>query len=493
MGKPTGFMEYDRQLPPDRSEQERIRDWNEFHTHMDTEDLREQGARCMNCGVPFCHTGKIIGGMAMGCPLNNLIPEWNDLVYRGEYEEAYRRLSLTNSFPEFTGRVCPAPCEGSCTLGMHDPAVTIKNIECHIIDTMFERGSVKARMPKKSTEKRVAVVGSGPSGLACADMLNQMGHRVTVFERADRPGGLLMYGIPNMKLDKSVVLRRAALMKKEGVDFKFGTDIGKNYPAASLLNDYDAVVLCTGSTAPRPLKVEGAELDGVYYAVDFLSRNTKSLLDSNLEDRQYIDVKDKNVVIVGGGDTGTDCVGTSIRHGCRSVVQLEIMPELPENRLPSNPWPEYPRVKKTDYGQEEAIHVFGEDPREYETTVTKIEGDENGRVKKVHTVLVEWTRDETTGRMASKPIAGSEKVRDADIVLLAMGFLGPEQELLRQLGLKTNERSNIDADDKDYKTSLSGVFAAGDCRRGQSLVVWGIREGREAARAVDKYLMKNRD
>ncbi len=493
MGKPTGFMEYDRQLPPDRSEQERIRDWNEFHTHMDTEDLREQGARCMNCGVPFCHTGKIIGGMAMGCPLNNLIPEWNDLVYRGEYEEAYRRLSLTNSFPEFTGRVCPAPCEGSCTLGMHDPAVTIKNIECHIIDTMFERGAVKARMPKKSTEKRVAVVGSGPSGLACADMLNQMGHRVTVFERADRPGGLLMYGIPNMKLDKSVVLRRAALMKKEGVDFKFGTDIGKNYPAAGLLNDYDAVVLCTGSTAPRPLEVEGAELDGVYYAVDFLSRNTKSLLDSNLEDRQYIDVKDKDVVIVGGGDTGTDCVGTSIRHGCRSVVQLEIMPELPENRLPSNPWPEYPRVKKTDYGQEEAIHVFGEDPREYETTVTKIEGDENGRVKKVHTVLVEWTRDETTGRMVSKPIAGSEKVRDADIVLLAMGFLGPEQELLRQLGLKTNERSNIDADDKDYKTSLSGVFAAGDCRRGQSLVVWGIREGREAARAVDKYLMKNRD
>jgi glutamate synthase (NADPH/NADH) small chain len=447
----------------------------------------------MNCGVPFCHTGKIIGGMAMGCPLNNLIPEWNDLVYRGEYEEAYRRLSLTNSFPEFTGRVCPAPCEGSCTLGMHDPAVTIKNIECHIIDTMFERGAVKARMPKKSTEKRVAVVGSGPSGLACADMLNQMGHRVTVFERADRPGGLLMYGIPNMKLDKSVVLRRAALMKKEGVDFKFGTDIGKNYPAAGLLNDYDAVVLCTGSTAPRPLEVEGAELDGVYYAVDFLSRNTKSLLDSNLEDRQYIDVKDKDVVIVGGGDTGTDCVGTSIRHGCRSVVQLEIMPELPENRLPSNPWPEYPRVKKTDYGQEEAIHVFGEDPREYETTVTKIEGDENGRVKKVHTVLVEWTRDETTGRMVSKPIAGSEKVRDADIVLLAMGFLGPEQELLRQLGLKTNERSNIDADDKDYKTSLSGVFAAGDCRRGQSLVVWGIREGREAARAVDKYLMKNRD
>lgn len=493
MGKPTGFMEYDRQLPPDRSEQERIRDWNEFHTHMDTEDLRTQGARCMNCGVPFCHTGKIVGGMAMGCPLNNLIPEWNDLVYRGEYEEAYRRLSLTNCFPEFTGRVCPAPCEGSCTLGMHDPAVTIKNIECHIIDTMFERGLVKARMPKKSTEKRVAVVGSGPSGLACADMLNQMGHRVTVFERADRPGGLLMYGIPNMKLDKSVVLRRAALMKKEGVDFKFGTDIGKNYPAASLLNDYDAVVLCTGSTSPRPLSVEGADLDGVYYAVDFLTRNTKSLLDSNLEDRQYIDVKDKNVVIVGGGDTGTDCVGTSIRHGCKSVVQIEIMPELPEKRLPSNPWPEYPRVKKTDYGQEEAVHVFGRDPREYETTVTKIEGDENGHVKRVHTVLVEWTRDEASGRMISKPIAGSEKVRDADIVLLAMGFLGPEQELLRQLGLQTTERSNINASDKDYKTSLSGVFAAGDCRRGQSLVVWGICEGREAAMAVDEYLMKNRD
>lgn len=492
MGKPTGFMEYDRCLPPDRSEEERIKDWEEFHTHMDTETLRTQGARCMNCGVPFCHTGKIVSGMAMGCPLNNLIPEWNDLVYRNEYEEAYRRLSLTNNFPEFTGRVCPAPCEGSCTLGMHDPAVTIRNIECHIIDTMYERGEVKVRIPKKSTEKRVAVVGSGPSGLACADELNQMGHRVTVFERADRPGGLLMYGIPNMKLDKSVVLRRAALMKKEGVDFKFNTEIGKNYPAARLLNDYDAVVLCTGATTPRPLTVEGADLEGVYYAVDFLTRNTKSLLDSKFEDRQFIDVKDKNVIIVGGGDTGTDCVGTSIRHGCRSVTQLEIMPELPEKRLPTNPWPEYPRIKKTDYGQEEAIHVFGQDPREYETTVTKIEGDENGRVKAVHTSRVEWKKDEKTGRMTAVPIAGSEQVREAEIVLLAMGFLGPEQELVRQFGLQTTQRSNIDANDNDYKTSLSGVFAAGDCRRGQSLVVWGIREGREVAQAVNRYLMKNR-
>lgn len=484
MGKPTGFLEYDRQLPEDRTPEERIKDWGEFHTHFDIEKLKIQGARCMDCGVPFCHAGVQVGRTSIGCPLNNLIPEWNDLVFRGDMDEAYNRLSLTSNFPEFTGRVCPALCEGSCTLGMHDPAVTIKNIECHIIDTMFEEGKVQPRIPKRSTEKRVAVVGSGPAGLACADMLNQMGHRVTVFERADRPGGLLMYGIPNMKLDKKIVERRIKLMSDEGVVFRTNTEIGKNYPAVKLVDEFDAVVLCTGSTNPRPLQVEGSDLNGVYYAVDFLSKNTKSLLDSDFEDRNFVNVKDKNVVVVGGGDTGTDCVGTSIRHGCKSVVQFEIMPEAPTERTADNPWPEWPRLKKTDYGQEEAIYVFGKDPREYLTTITKIEGDEKGNVSKVHTVEVTWEN----GRPV--PVKGSEKVRDCDIILIAMGFLGPEQELINQLTLDKDVRSNIKADEKNHKTSMKGIFAAGDCRRGQSLVVWAIREGREAAEAVNEYLMK---
>ncbi len=489
MGKPTGFLEYERNLPKDRPPEERIKDWKEFHTHYDLKQLQLQGARCMDCGVPFCHMGEQIGRTSIGCPLHNLIPEWNDLVYRGDIEEAYKRLSLTSPFPEFTSRVCPALCEGSCTLGMHDPAVTIKNIENHIIDTMFAEGKVKPRRPEKSTEKRVAVVGSGPSGLACADMLNQMGHRVTVFERADRPGGLLMYGIPNMKLDKSVVERRIAIMEKEGITFRTNTEIGKNYPAVKLVSEYDAVVLCTGATKPRALSVEGAELRGVHYAVDFLKANTKSLLDSQHDDRMYFSAKDKNVIVIGGGDTGTDCVGTSIRHGCKSVTQLEIMGEASETRLPNNPWPEWPRVKKTDYGQEESIYLYGKDPREYNTTVTKIEGDDMGDVKYVHTVQVEWVKA-PNGGMMPKPIKGTEQKRECDMVLIAMGFLGPEQELVKQLTLDTTPRSNVNANEKDYKTNLRGVFAAGDCRRGQSLVVWAIREGREAAKSIDEYLMK---
>lgn len=488
MGKPTGFMEYERQLPEDRAPKERIKDWKEFHTHFDTASLQLQGARCMDCGVPFCHAGVVTGNTSIGCPLNNLIPEWNDLLYHGKYEEAYKRLSLTNNFPEFTGRVCPALCEGSCTLGMHEKPVTVRNNEVHIIDKMYEMGLVKPRKPAKSTGKKVAVVGSGPSGLACADQLNQAGHKVTVFERADRAGGLLMYGIPNMKLDKSVVERRTKLMEQEGVKFELNTEIGKNYPSNKLLSDFDAVVLCCGATNPRPLQIEGSDLSGIYYAVDFLKANTKSLLDSNLEDGKNISAKDKDVIIVGGGDTGTDCVGTSIRHGCKSVTQLEIMPEASETRLPNNPWPEWPKIKKTDYGQEESIEVFGKDPREYCTTITKIVGNENGEVKEVHTVEVEWVKDEN-GRMSPKHVPGSEKVRKADLVLIAMGFLGPEQEIIRQLSLNTTARSNVDAEYGKFKTNMQSVFSAGDMRRGQSLVVWSINEGRGAAREVDRYLM----
>lgn len=492
MGKPTGFLEYERQLPQDRSPRERSRDWKEFHTHFDQDALRKQGARCMNCGVPFCHTGQLVQGMAMGCPLHNLIPEWNDMLYRGKYELAYERLSLTNNFPEFTGRVCPAPCEGSCTCSLNGDAVTIRNNECHIIDYMFEQDLIKPRIPKVSTGKTVAIVGSGPSGLAAADQLNQMGHQVTVFERADRAGGLLMYGIPNMKLDKSVVERRTDLMEKEGVTFRLNTEIGKDISALDLMNQFDAVLLCCGSTVPRPLKVKGAELDGVHYAVKFLSANTKSLLDSGLEDGNYISAKGKHVVIVGGGDTGTDCVATSIRHGAASVTQLEIMAEPPEHRTEQNPWPQYPKIKKTDYGQEEAITLFGRDPRTYLTTITEIAGNEKGQVKEVHTVNVEWKKD-SQGRFGPQPVPGSERVLKADLVLIAMGFLGPEQTLAEQLALETDARSNIATSLRPYAASTKGVFAAGDCRRGQSLVVWAIREGREAAEAVNRYLMKKNE
>lgn len=489
MGKPTGFLEYKRQLPADRPPEERVKDWKEFHLHLGDEALKEQGARCMDCGVPFCHTGVPIGGpAAAGCPLNNLIPEWNDLVYRGLWEEALERLHKTNNFPEFTGRVCPAPCEGSCVLGINEPPVTIKNIEVSIIDRGFDEGWVTPEPPDKRTGKKVAVVGSGPSGLACAAQLNRAGHTVTVYERADRIGGLLMYGIPNMKLDKSIVQRRIDQMAAEGVAFVTSTEVGKDVDATDLRSENDALVLCGGATKPRDLPIEGRDLKGIHFAMEFLHANTKSLLDSEHKDGEYISARDKNVIVIGGGDTGTDCVGTSMRHGCETLTQFEIMERPPDERAPNNPWPEWPRVYLLDYGQEEAKTHFGADPREYLISTKKFVGDDNGHVKELHTVKVEWTMGDN-GRPFPKEVEGSEKVYKAELVLLAMGFLGPEDTMLEQLGIERDERSNARADYGKYATNAEGVFAAGDMRRGQSLVVWAIHEGRQAAREVDRYLM----
>lgn len=492
MGKPTGFIEYLREAPTEREPGDRIRDWNEFHNPMPEERLRTQGARCMDCGIPFCHTGMLVSGMASGCPINNLIPEWNDLVYRGLWREALDRLHKTNNFPEFTGRVCPAPCEGSCVLGINNPPVTIKNIEYSIIEKGWEEGWITPKPPAHRTGKKVAIVGSGPAGLAAADQLNRAGHWVTVFERADRPGGLLMYGIPNMKLDKDkIVRRRLDLLEAEGIEFVCNTEIGKDLPAEALLKDYDAVLLCTGATKPRDLPIEGRNLKGIHFAMEFLTENTRAVLDKQ-PSKDYISAAGKDVVIIGGGDTGTDCVGTSIRHGCKSLVQLEIMPKPPQERAANNPWPEWPKVYKMDYGQEEAAAMFGADPRTYLTTTTKFEGDENGNVKAIHVTQVEWTKNDK-GQFIPQPIPGTEKVLPAQLVLLAMGFLGPEQPLLDSLGIERDPRSNIKAAHGQFTTSIPGVFAAGDCRRGQSLIVWAINEGRGAARECDRYLMGSTD
>lgn len=492
-------MEYMRELPPDRSAEERIGDWLEFHGEHDEEARRQQAARCMDCGIPFCHSGILIKGAASGCPINNLIPEFNDLVYRGLWKEAAARLFKTNNFPEFTGRVCPAPCEGACTVGIDRPQVTIKLNECEIVDRAFEEGWIRAEPPVKRSGRSVAVIGSGPAGLACAEQLNKAGHQVTVYERRDRPGGLLMYGIPNMKLDKSIVMRRIELMKQEGITFITGTEVGKDIDADLIRSSFDAVVLCGGSTKPRDLAIPGRELKGVYFAVDFLTENTKTLLDEDMIQRRgsryagasscmSIDAKGKNVVVIGGGDTGTDCVGTSIRHGAKSVCQLEIMPKPPEARTSDNPWPQWPFVLKTDYGQQEAIALFGQDPRQYLTTAKRLVGDENGIVKEVHTISVKWEKN-AAGRMIPVEQEGTKKVYPADIVLLAMGFLGPEDPAPEGFGVERDERSNVKAAYGSFSTSQPGVFAAGDMRRGQSLVVWAINEGRAAARACDVYLM----
>ena len=426
--------------------------------------------------------------MASGCPINNLIPEWNDLVYRGLWKEALDRLHKTNNFPEFTGRECPAPCEGSCVLGINNPPVTIKNIEAAITDRGWEEGWVLPEQPRARTGKKVAVIGSGPAGLSCAEQLNKAGHSVTVFERADRPGGLLMYGIPNMKLDKKeVVLRRIKLMEDSGIKFICNANVGDNVEPQIFLKEYDATVFCTGATQPRDLPIEGRNLKGVHFAMELLTANTKAVLNGGAE-HCPIHAKDKDVIVIGGGDTGTDCVGTSMRHGCKSIVQIEILPKPPLERTADNPWPEWPKTYKMDYGQEEAAAKFGADPRVYLTTVKKFNGDAAGNLQSIVTVEIKWEKNEK-GQFIPKEQPGTEKTRPAQLVLLAMGFLGPEQALIKEIGLETDARSNIKAEHENYTTSIKGVFAAGDCRRGQSLVVWAINEGRGAARECDRYLM----
>ena len=500
MGKPTGFKEIQREVAHDRSPAERIGDWNEFHFPMPEEKLRAQGARCMDCGVPFCQTGTLISGMASGCPVYNLIPEWNDLIYRGLWREALDRLHKTNNFPEFTGRVCPAPCEGSCVLGINEPPVTIKSNECAIIDKGFSEGWVNPKPPSVRSGKKVAVVGSGPAGLAAAAELNGSGHWVTVFERADRIGGLLMYGIPNPKLDKKVVDRRVQLLAEEGIKFVTNTEVGQNYPAEKLLKEFDAVLLCCGATKPRDLPIEGRNLKGIHFAMEFLEANTKALLDSQVNAEfppngaahpprfvAEIFAEGKAVVVIGGGDTGTDCVGTAMRHRCANIAQLEILPKPPLERAADNPWPEWPKVYRLDYGQEEAKAAFGSDPRQFLVTAKKFVGDKLNCVKEILTVGIEWQKNDR-GQFVPKEVPGTEKTIPADLVLLAMGFLGPEDTLLNALGIERDGRSNVKAEYGTFATNIKGVFSAGDMRRGQSLVVWAINEGRGAARAVDAYL-----
>ena len=489
MGKPTGFLEYERVEAKAVAPKERIKNFNEFHTPLSEAEQRCQSARCMDCGVPFCQSGMTIKGMTSGCPLNNLIPEWNDLVYTGNWEQAYNRLHKTSNFPEFTSRVCPALCEKACTCGLNGDAVCTKENEMAIIEHAYANGLAGPKPPKARTGKRIAVIGSGPSGLAVADQLNQRGHLVTVYERADRIGGLLRYGIPNMKLEKHIIDRKLNVMKDEGVEFVTEANIGQSIKAKKIMDDYDAVVLAVGASNPRDINAPGRDADGIYFAVDFLTATTKSLLDSDLTDGKYISAKDKNVIVIGGGDTGNDSVGTCIRHGCKSVTQLEMMPKAPDVRSESNPWPQWPLVCKTDYGQEEAIAVFGHDPRIYTTTVKEFKKDKKGKLCKVVTVQLESKVDEATGRRMMVPVDGTEKELPCELVLIAAGFLGTQKYLTDAFGVEVNQRTNIKTDDGKFATNVAGVFAAGDCHTGQSLVVKAIRQGRDCAREVDKYLM----
>jgi glutamate synthase (NADPH/NADH) small chain len=489
MGKATGFLEYQRADGPVVSEAQRVGDFREFHGRLPLEEQKKQAARCMDCGVPFCQAGLMIAGMASGCPLHNLVPEINDLVFRGCFEQAYDRLSVTHSFPEFTCRVCPALCEAACTCGLHDAPVATKENEKSVIEYAFEHGLVKEEAPAVRTGKKVAVIGSGPSGLAAAQLLNRRGHEVTVYERKDRVGGLLRYGIPNMKLEKSVIDRRVKLMEDAGVRFIVNANVGENVDAAQLEKEYDAIVLACGASHPRDINAPGRDAKGIYFAVDFLGQVTKTLLDSEFKTYPYELAKDKDVIVIGGGDTGNDCVGTCIRLGAKSVTQLEMMPKPAECRLPSNPWPEWPRILKVDYGQEEAIWKFGEDPRVYQTTVKEFVKDEKGNLKEVVLVSLEAKKDEKTGRMNMVPVAGSEKTVPAQLVLIAAGFLGSEKYVTDAFGVETDARTNVKTKLGDYHTSKAKIFAAGDVRRGQSLVVWAISEGRAAAKAVDEALM----
>ena len=489
MGKPTGFLEYERVEAKAVAPKERIKNFNEFHTPLSETEQRCQSARCMDCGVPFCQSGMTIKGMTSGCPLNNLIPEWNDLVYTGNWEQAYNRLHKTSNFPEFTSRVCPALCEKACTCGLNGDAVCTKENEMAIIEHAYANGLAGPKPPKARTGKRIAVIGSGPSGLAVADQLNQRGHLVTVYERADRIGGLLRYGIPNMKLEKHIIDRKLNVMKDEGVEFVTEANIGQNIKAKKIMDDYDAVVLAVGASNPRDISAPGRDADGIYFAVYFLTATTKSLLDSDLTDGKYISAKDKNVIVIGGGDTGNDCVGTAIRHGCKSVTQLEMMPKAPDVRSETNPWPQWPLVCKTDYGQEEAIAVFGHDPRIYTTTVKEFKKDKKGKLCKVVTIQLESKVDEATGRRMMVPVEGTEKELPCELVLIAAGFLGTQKYLTDAFGVEVNQRTNIKTDDGRFATNVAGVFACGDCHTGQSLVVKAIRQGRDCAREVDKYLM----
>jgi glutamate synthase (NADPH/NADH) small chain len=484
MGKPTGFMEFDREQPHVRPPLERIKDWSEAHPEYEEETLRRQGARCMDCGIPYCHAGALVNGLALGCPINNVIPEWNDLVYRGQWREAIIRLHKTNNFPEFTGRVCPAPCEGSCTVGLSGQPVTIKTIEAEIIDRAFREGWIVPEPPMARTGFKVAVVGSGPAGLSAAAQLNRAGHEVTVFERDDRVGGLLTYGIPNMKLDKGIVERRVKLLEAEGVAFRTGVAVGRDVEAAKLVADYDAVLLAVGSTVPRDLPVPGRELAGVHFAMEYLTASTKALLGGG---KTAISARGRDVVVIGGGDTGTDCVGTAIRQGAKSIVQLEILPRPPETRAADNPWPQWPKVYKMDYGQEEAAALWGADPRRYLVNTRRMIGDAKGRVKELETYEIDWVSGSPGARPEMVERPGTDQTIPADLVLLAMGFTGPGPELPAAFGCKLDHRGNI-AHDADSMTSVPGVFSAGDCSRGQSLVVWAIHEGRAAARGVDRYL-----
>ncbi len=489
MGKPTGFLEYERTASEAIAPLERIKNFNEFHVFLSEEEQRMQGARCMDCGVPFCQSGMMIGGMVSGCPLNNLCPEWNDLVYTGTWEQAYNRLKKTNSFPEFTSRVCPAPCEAACTCGLHGDPVCIKENEHAIIEYAYASGKAAPRPPKVRTDKRIAIVGSGPSGLAAADQLNRRGHNVTVFEREDRVGGLLMYGIPNMKLEKQIIDRKIDVMKAEGVKFVTGADVGNNYKVGRLKREFDSIILACGASNPRDIQVPGRDAAGIYFAVDFLKATTKSLLNSGLEDGNFISAKDKHVIVIGGGDTGNDCAGTSIRHGCASVTQLEMMPKPPVTRAENNTWPEWPKVLKTDYGQEEAIAVFGADPRIYQTTVKEFVKDESGKVCKAILVSLVSQKDPESGRMSMVPVEGSEREIPADLVLIAAGFLGSQSYVPDAFGVELNARTNVATEPGHYATNVEKVFVAGDMHRGQSLVVWAIHEGREVAREVDQFLM----